>query len=205
MEVMYVEKAKTNYFSNKNFIGFFGTLNDLNILIENITALKIKRNYKVSRYLKKCQEYIDYIEIEEELKSKRISELSTAELKLIKLLKTISLNPNVIILNNFDLGFPPKYKSKIKKIIEYANAEHKINFIIITNDIVFLNRIVKHVIISKNKIIKYQGDILTAIKQGYLEKPPILEFIELANKKNAKLEITLNNKELIKNIYRSVF
>lgn len=205
MEIMYVEKAKTNYFSNKNFIGFFGTLDDLNVLLDNITTIKIKRNYKVSKYLKKSKEYLEIVDEANELTSKRINDLSTTELKLVKLLKIIGLNPNIIVLNNFDLGFPPKYKSKIKKLIEYANAEHKINFIIITNDIVFLNKIVKHIIISKNRIIKYQGDILTAIKQNYLEKPPILEFIELANKKNANLEETLNNKELIKNIYRSVF
>jgi hypothetical protein len=57
----------------------------------------------------------------------------------------------------------------------------------------------------KNKIIKYQGDIITAIKQDLIEKPVIIKFIDMANEKNAKLDYTLDNKELLKGIYRSVF
>ena len=112
---------------------------------------------------------------------------------------------NIIILNNFDLGFNNKIKSKISKLIKTVNAENKTNFIVISNDINFINKTTKHIIISKNKIIKYQGDILTAIKQGFIDKPPIISFIDMANEKGANLDYTLDSKELLKGIYRSVF
>ena len=63
----------------------------------------------------------------------------------------------------------------------------------------------KTIIIMKNGIIKYQGDLLNGILQGLLPKPEIIKFIDLANKKSANLAYTLDEKELLKDIYRSVF
>ena len=40
---------------------------------------------------------------------------------------------------------------------------------------------------------------------GYYDRPVIFDFIDKANKAGAKLEYTLNDKELLKAIYRSVF
>ena len=56
----------------------------------------------------------------------------------------------------------------------------------------------------KNKIIKYQGDLLTAIKQELVNPPEIINFINLANEKEANLSLTLDHKDLLKDIYRSV-
>ena len=60
-------------------------------------------------------------------------------------------------------------------------------------------------IVKKNKIIKYQGSIINAIKEEYIEEPPIYNFVRLANEKGANLEYTLDGKDLLKDIYRSVF
>lgn len=205
MEIMYVSKAQTNYFSSKNFIGFYGEIKDLTTLLEEIKISTIKNNSKVGHNIPKKSLYNQILDITNDLLKKKISELSYGEYKLILLLHTISLNPEIIILNNFDLGFNSKIKSKISKLIKTVNAENKTNFIVISNDINFINKTTKHIIISKNKIIKYQGDILTAIKQGFIDKPPIISFIDMANEKGANLDYTLDSKELLKGIYRSVF
>lgn len=205
MEIMYVKKASTNYFSSKNFIGFYGEIKDLTVLLDEIKIITIKKNSKVSRYIPKNKMYNQILNITTDLLKKKTNDISYGEYKLALLLYTISLEPEVIILNNFDLGFNSKIKSKISKLIKTVNAEHKTNFIIISNDINFINKTTKHIIISKNKVIKYQGDILTAIKQGFIDKPPIITFIDMANEKGANLEYTLDNKELLKGIYRSVF
>ena len=52
----------------------------------------------------------------------------------------------------------------------------------------------KTIIIMKNGIIKYQGDLLNGILQGLLPKPEIIKFIDLANKKSANLAYTLDEK-----------
>ena len=76
---------------------------------------------------------------------------------------------------------------------------------VVSNDVNFMNKLVKHVIVCKNKIIKYQGSIINAIKEEYIEEPPIYNFVRLANEKGANLEYTLDGKDLLKDIYRSVF
>ena len=84
-----------------------------------------------------------------------------------------------MILNYFDVGFNSKYKRKIIKLIKFIKASLNINFIVISNDVNFMNKLVKHVIVCKNKIIKYQGSIINAIKEGYIEEPPIYNFVRL--------------------------
>ena len=81
----------------------------------------------------------------------------------------------------------------------------KISFILISNDTIFMNKVCKHVIVCKKRIIKFQGTVIDAIMGGYIDKPVIMEFVDKANEKGAGLEYTLDNKELLKSIYRSCF
>ena len=111
----------------------------------------------------------------------------------------------LIVLNYFDVGFNGKFKRKIIKLIKLIRASLGINFVVISNDVVFVNKVVKHVVVCNKKIIKFQGKVLDAIKEGYIEEPPIYDFIKLANDKGANLEYTLDSKDLLKDIYRSVF
>lgn len=46
MEIMYVKKASTNYFSSKNFIGFYGEIKDLTVLLDEIKIPTIKKIQK---------------------------------------------------------------------------------------------------------------------------------------------------------------
>ena len=55
-------------------------------------------------------------------------------------------------------------------------------------------------------ILKYLNDEFKNIYKSRvkIEYPEIIKFIRLANKSNAKLSYTVDNKELLKDIYRSV-
>lgn len=200
MEVEY----SNDKFNNRSFTGFIGEITDLSHIINDINKIKLKRNIKVKRIIKNDED-LKMLGLSKKILKTKIKDLSESEYKLVLLIKTCALKPNIIILNNFDLGFNYKTKSKISKYIKTINALYNINFIIITNDLLFINKNAKHIIIAKNEIIKYQGDILTAIKQGLLEKLPIIDFIDLAREKNKKIEYTLDKKELLRLIYRSVF
>ncbi len=204
MEVMYSNSINNKYFNNRAFIAFMGEVSDLNTIVSDISDTKLKPNKKVKKFINNIA-YLDIVGLSYDVLKMRVGTLSDTKLKLIKLINVCEKHPHLIILNNFDLGFNYKDKSKISKLIKTINAEYKTNFIVISNDLIFLNKISKHLIISKNRIIKYQGDIISAIKQGLVDKPPIIDFIDLANKKKAKLSYTLDNKELLKDIYRSVF
>ena len=203
MEIMYSIKDN-NFFNNRPFIGFMGESKDLSAIIDDLNEIKLKPNWKVKSIIEN-HESLKSLGLNDSILKKKVKDLSDSELKLITLVRTCELEPNIVILNNLDLGLNHRIKSNISKYLKMVNANSKVNFIVISNDILFINRICKHLIISKNKIIKYQGDILIAIKQGLVSKPPIIEFIDMANESGANLDYTLDNKELLKAIYRSVF
>lgn len=202
---MYSYKPNNGYFAVKQLVGFYGEIDDLEILVDNIDSFKANVKYKVKKYLVYNKEYFDLLDLDEEFLNKKICDLSYSEYKLFNLLYVVNLGPNLVILNYYDVGFNYKYKRKIIKFIKFIKASLNINFVIISNDVIFMNKILKHVIVCKGKIIKYQGSIINAIKEGYVEEPPIYDFIKLANNKGANLEYTLDSKDLLKDIYRSVF
>ena len=205
MEVMYAKNIDNSFFSDKNFLGFIGEYEDLTNLISNLTSIRINLNHKVKKEISNNTELLNLLGLPNDLLKTKIKDLSSGEIKLIKLIKIANLHPELIVLNNFDLGFNYKEKSKISRFIKTINATYHTNFIIITNDLLFINKNTKNIIVSKNKIIKYQGDLITAIKQNLIPKPVIIEFIDKANLKDVNLDYTLDHKELLKAIYRSVF
>ena len=205
MEIMYYNNAENNNIKLRKFTGFIGLLTDLQAIIPKIEVPKIRENKKVKKLIKKKDNNAKIFEFSNEIYKKRYNELSKGEKKLVTLVHLCNQNPSTIILNHFDIGFNAKIKSRISRYIKTINATKNTNFIIISNDVFFINKNVKHIIIAKNKIIKYQGDILTAIKQKYINEPEIFKFIDLANEKGANIDYTLDSKELLKSIYRSVF
>lgn len=201
---MYCNDIVNNYFANKNITGFIGEITDLEAIVKDICHVSIKDKEKVKKLFKENISDFNLLGLDG-ITNLKYKDLSHGEKKLVDLVYTCNKRPSIIILNNFDLGFNSKMKNKISKYIKTVNASFNINFIIISNDVLFINKNAKHIIISKNKIIKYQGDIITALKQDLISKPPIIEFIDMANEKGANLDYTLDSKELLKAIYRSVF
>ena len=166
MEVMYSNQPNNGYFAVRQLVGFYGEIDDLSILIDNIKIDEINVKYKVKKYVEYNKDYFEILDLDSEFLNKKISDLSYSEYKILLLLDIVSKNPKLMILNYFDVGFNSKYK---------------------------------------RKIIKYQGSIINAIKEEYIEEPPIYNFVRLANEKGANLEYTLDGKDLLKDIYRSVF
>ena len=168
MEVMYSNQPNNGYFAVKQLVGFYGEIDDLSILIDNIKIDEINVKYKVKKYLEYNKDYFEILDLDSEFLNKKISDLSYSEYKILLLLDIVSKNPKLMILNYFDVGFNSKYKRKIIKLIKFIKASLNINFIVISNDVNFMNKLVKHVIVCKNKIIKYQGSIINAIKEEYI-------------------------------------
>ena len=92
----------------------------------------------------------------------------------------------------------------VKQIIkELAKSNKKI--IIITKDILFMNDLVEEIRVIEKKKEVYKGTISDLLESDIkFEEPKIVRFINMANRKGADLNITLDNKELLKDIYRSV-
>ena len=200
MEIMYIKNINNNYIKTNNIIALIGEYSDLKTLVNNEDKLEIKINQTVSKYLKKDIFILEQFSLNN-ITNKKIKDLSSTEQKIIKLIKVISLNPELIILNNFEIGINEKYLNTIIRFLKNVNNEREINIILISNNISFIKKMTNNIIVIKNNIVRYQGSLLAAIKKGLIPKPEIIKFIEDSNK---NLIYTLDEKELLKDIYRSI-
>ncbi len=147
-------------------------------------------------------EIFSELEISYSLLKRKLKDLSKGQFKLILLVYTILNKKTVVILDYFDKGLSYKYK---KRIINYLKSKYNGSLVVISNDLIFLNNMCKYLIVFKDGNIVY-NDVFENIYKSRIkiDYPPIVKFIRLANKKNAKLSYTVDNKELLKDIYRSV-
>lgn len=201
MEVAFIKKNNNQYFYKNNFVAFSGSLNDLSILLKNIEYIELKNDKKVKYYIE--QSYLREFDLNHLIINKKIKNISQTEKQFIKLINCINKEPEIIILNNFDLNLNSNIKNLLINFIRKINEEKQIRFIIISNDLVFLAKLCSHLIIMKNQIIKYQGDIISALKKNKVNKPNIIKFIDTIKDKGVNVEYTLDYKELLKSIYRS--
>ena len=110
---MYSNQPNNGYFAVRQLVGFYGEIDDLSILIDNIKIDEINVKYKVKKYLEYNKDYFEILDLDSEFLNKKISDLSYSEYKILLLLDIVSKNPKLMILNYFDVGFNSKYKRKI--------------------------------------------------------------------------------------------
>lgn len=204
MGISYSRKIQNNYFLNKTIVGLFGEMADTPVLIKNIERLEINAKHRVKALIGREPELIKALGLNNQILKQKVQDLSQVDAKCVSLIKTIMLKPELIILNNFEKGVNAKVLTRMIRFIKTIQATFNIKFIIISNDPLFLSKISKDIIIMKQRIIKYQGPIMPALKQNLLPQPEILKFIDLANEKGADLDYSLEEKEVLKSIYRSI-
>lgn len=176
--------------------------------IYNIQKVKYNYNQKVkyfflkellnnSNILKTLEE--DFY-INKEVLNRKMEELSTSELCKTLLIKACLSDAKVIILKNIDMYFNDrdlkdlffvlkKHIEKIKKTIIFSTS--KIDNIILNVD--------NYIIARENEVL-YSGNSISSLN----EKTDIIEFVDAANKKGAKLHYYKDRNDLLKAIYRSV-
>ncbi|MBQ8193591.1 MAG: hypothetical protein IJZ46_05935, partial [Bacilli bacterium] len=105
-------------------------------------------------------------------------------------------------LDYFDKGLSYKYK---KRVINYLKSKYEDKVVVISNDLVFLDRLCSKLIVFEKGNIVFNDNMAYIYKSRVkIEYPEIIKFIRLANKKKAKLNYTVETHELLKDIYRSV-
>ena len=166
---------------------------------------KVEDNFKNVND-KKINEYLKELGLDNEFLNKYINELSHGEIKILEYLKMLTLNPNIIIIDEpfQDLDYDSK-----KKIISILKRLSKTKTIIIasmdTNIIYTLCK--KVLLLGKDKYLYENVDILAnknILRWYHLEMPEILKFIREANNKKIKLPYSKDIRDLIKDVYRNV-
>lgn len=209
MELMYSNKSN-DILVNNSITGVYGDKLDLikygfdfeGIIYDDFwTVKRFLNGYKI-KLNADILEIFSELEISYSLLKRKIKDLSKGQFKLILLVYIILNKKTVVILDYFDKGLSYKYK---KRIINYLKSKYTRSLIVISNDLVFLNSLCKYLIVFKDNKIVFNDEFDNIYKSRVnIEYPPIIKFIRLANKKNAKLSYTVDNKELLKDIYRSV-
>ena len=209
MEIMFSNKSN-DLIKKDKIVGVYGDKVDLIKNGFSFEGIVYDDEWTVRRLLNGFKLKIDNnilnifseLEISYSLLKRKIKTLSKGQFKLI-LLAYIMLNrKNVVILDYFDKGLTYKYK---KRVINFLKSKYSGSLVVISNDLVFLNSLCSELIVFNKGKIVFNDEINKIYKSNIkIEYPEIINFIKLANKNNAKLSYTVDNKELLKDIYRSL-
>ena len=207
MEVMYFNK-EDELFKKKNFTAVYGDKRDIKNI--NFYGIEYNDNWTVKRFLNGYKikineniiELFNEFDLSINILKRKIKELSKGQYKLVLLIYSLFNHKEYIVLDYFDKCLCNKYK---KRVVNYLKSKYEGTLIVISNDLIFLNELCNFLIVFRD------GKIIFNDKFDYLYKsnlkinyPEIIKFIKLANKRKAKLSYTVDNKELLKDIYRSI-
>lgn len=210
MEVVYTNNKDFKN-ADKEIIGIIGDINYLDKYLD-IYGISYKESWTVRRLLnglhinlnKRIKDIFAYLDLDIKYLNYKISDLSHTILKYVLLSYLLLNNRRFIIFDYFDAGLTYKEQKKTINIIKKLHDDG-IKVVIITNNYVFLSKIVDRIIITDNNKEVFEGTIdELLVNKKYIKDTNIIEFIELANEKNAKLQYTFDRNDLIKDIYRSV-
>ena len=209
MEIMYTNKS-SELIKKNTITGIYGDKIDLIKHGLEFDGIEYDDEWTVKRFLNGYKLKIDNrivdifseLEISYSLLKRKIKTLSKCQFKLILLVYILLNKKNIIVLDYFDKGLSFKYR---KRIINFLKTKYNGTIIVISNDLVFLDLLCNYLIVFENGSIVFNDELKNIYKSRVkIEYPEIIKFIRLANKSNAKLSYTVDNKELLKDIYRSV-
>ena len=211
MEIVYYEKPN-KLFKENEITGFYGDVLDLVKLGIDVEGIVYDDEWTVKRFLLgrlsrnkvRLESIFKYLEISQDILKCKLKDISKTDFKFVLLAKVLFLNRSIIVFDYFDFGLTYKDQKRLVRIIRTLKKDGK-TIVIISKDLVFLSSIVSSIIVFDGEKIVYNGDIVELTKQALVEDADITKFIKQANKKGAKLDFTLDSKELLKDIYRSVY
>lgn len=208
---MYANKA-SNYFKKSTINGFYKDKLDLSFYLPEFYGISYDDEWTVKRFLNGLKfklgedilEVFKTLGLQEELLNKKIKILSSNEYKLVLLAYLLLADPEVYIFDYFEVGLSYKNRKMFINLLRSLKIEGK-TIIVISNDIGFLYEISDNIMmIEEHKLIYNGGKKDLFIARRIKEYPPIIDFIRKANKRDANLLYTMDRKELLKDIYRSL-
>ena len=211
MEIMYASKS-TIYFKKSSINGFYKDMFDLVDYLPEFYGISYDDEWTVKRFLNGLKlkmneeifEVLKTLDIRDDILNKKIKILSTNEFKLVLLAYLLLSNPEVYIFDYFEVGLSYKNRKKFINLLKALKCEGK-TIIIVSNNIGFIYEVSDHIMMVEDRKLIYEGDKKNLfVARRVKEYPVIIDFIRKANKKDANLSYTMDTKELLKDIYRSL-
>ena len=210
MEIMYSNRLNEN-FKEAKINGFYKDKNDLVYYLKDIYGLSYDDEWSVYKYLnslknQKNDDILDVLKslnINENILDKKIKLLSTNEFKFVLLAYLILQDPKVYIFDYFEVGLSFKNRKIFVNLLKKLRSDGK-TIIIISNNIGFLYEVCDFIKMVENRNLIYNGSKNDLFRKKVRGEPSIITFIRKANNNGANLLYTIDRKELIKDIYRSL-
>lgn len=194
--------------SNKEPGKVYGLMGNINLTTNN-SNYKIITDYKfsgtVQEYLKsdKAKQSLQMVMLDETYLTKKVDELSDADIKKVNLASSLISNKDYLILDYFDASLNHKEKENFKRLFRKLTSDYNKTILLFTNDITFLWDIAESIIIVDN------NEVINTISKAnyydileYIDKPEISQMIDLIRAKNIKIDNYKNVLDLLKAIYR---
>ena len=176
-------------------------------VLKEISNIMNNYNYKTDNVVKHVVQSLRIVGLDESFLDRDPNELSRVEKKKVELASVISYNPEVLVLDNFDIGLSYREKEYFRKLFLKLKNKYNKTIILISNNAEFLFDIVDDVhLIYKGKLILSEGkDIFyNSNLYKYVNIPKIIEFTKYVEMNGYDIKKCTDIKELIKELYRNV-
>ncbi len=213
MEVVYTYDELKDFEEGK-INALYGDVIDLIHREYEINGIIYDEKWTVKRFLnghsffknKRMESVFNYLELSLKILNHRLADLSKTDFKFVLLAYLLLNNMKIIIFDYFEVGLSYQDRKRLYRILKNMKKDG-ITIIYISKDIVYMNQFADNITIMKDQEICFQGAFKDIHEHRDLlsELPEIYAFIDYANSKGARLDYTLDSKELLKDIYRSVY
>ncbi len=176
-------------------------------VLKEISNIMNNYNYKTDNVVKHVVQSLRIVGLDESFLDRDPNELSRVEKKKVELASVISYNPEVLVLDNFDIGLSYREKEYFRKLFLKLKNKYNKTIILISNNAEFLFDIVDDVhLIYKGKLVLSEGkDIFyNSNLYKYVNIPKIIEFTKYVEMNGYDIKKCTDIKELIKELYRNV-
>lgn len=166
--------------------------------------------YKTKNIKERVNNALKLVDLDPSLLNMYPQNLDLVDAKKLALASTLVYNPEVIILDEVEIGLNYSERKNIKKLIVMLKEKYNKTVIILTKNTDFIYDITDEVfVMNKTKLIK-NGDISLLRDKSLMDfcdlnVPKIAEVIEKIREKNIDMEDYKDIKDLIKAVYRNVF
>lgn len=164
-------------------------------------------NYPTDKIDKRVLDSLKMVGLDESYLYRDPLSLSCGESRKLSIAMTLSINPEIIILDNPTIGMDNYDKKNLIKILKTIKRRYNKTIVVITQDIEFIHSFIDYIFVIDNGRLVLEGDKYQIFKQEELLKkygikiPEIIRFKLLSDSK-AKLFYRDDVNDLIKDILR---
>ena len=151
---------------------------------------------------------LDMFSLDESFLDKKISDLSSGEMKLLKYLLVLVYNPNVIVIDEPFLCLDYYYKKVIKKVLYDLKTKYHKTIIVGSSDsnIIYSLCDISLLVNRDNHLYGITKSIFNEeeLKRFNIKVPDLVRFTDLVKKKGVNIGYFQDIRDLIKDVYRNV-